>query len=131
MTELDLNSKPVRLFLLPQLLSGNSDALTFHSSSKVKQHLGLPAHLLVMYGTLNTIFVSMSSSSYVSPLRDHTSQAAHQLDMLDAVPIAPDVTVATVNVHPLVQLQDVFMRNPLLRPGGTCARLGLVIVVAC
>ena len=69
--------------------------------------------------------------SYNIPLRDHTSQAAHQLDMLDAVPIAPDVTVSTVNVHPLVQVQDVFMRNPLLCPGGTCARLRLVIVVPC
>ena len=121
----------MRLFLPPHLLSGNSAARRFHSSSKVKQHLGLPAHLLVMYATLNRIFVNMVSSSYDPPLRDSPSQTALQLDILDAVPIAPDVTVSTVNADPLVQVQDVFMRNPLLRPGGTCARLGLVIVVAC
>ena len=74
------------------------------------------------------IFICLS---FVPPPRDHTSQTALQLDILDAVPIAPDVTVSTVNVHPFVQVEDVFMRNPLLRPGGTCARLCLVIVVAC
>ena len=71
------------------------------------------------------------SCSCVPPLRDSPGQTALQLDILDAVPIAPDVTVSTVNADPLVQVQDVFMRNPLLRPGGTCARLRLVIVVAC
>ena len=102
MTELDLNSKPVRLFLLPQLLSGNSDARRFHSSSKVKQHLGLPAHLLVMYGTLNTIFVmNRSCSSYDPPLGDSPSEAAMQMDILEAVP-----ALAAVNVHPLADKQS-------------------------
>ena len=119
----------MRLFLSPHLLSGNSAARRFHSSSKVKQHLGLPAHLLVMYGTLNTIFVNMVSSSYDPPLRDSPSQTALQLDILDAVPIAPDVTVAAVNVHSLVAIQDVPLRNPLPRPCRACARC-LVSVVA-
>ena len=79
---------------------------------------------------VNTIFVNMSSSSYDPPVGDSPGQTALQLDILDAVPIASDVTVAAVNAYPLVQVQDVFMRNPLLRPGGTCARLRLVIVVA-
>ena len=102
MTYNHLNSKPMRLFLFPHLLSGNSDARRFHSSSKVKQHLGLPAHLLVMYGTLNRKNVmNRSCSSYVSPLRDSPGEAAMQLDILDAVP-----ALATVNVHPLADKQS-------------------------
>ena len=97
-----LNWTPMRAFLSPHLLSGNSAARRFHSSSKVKQHLGLPAHLLVMYATLNTIFVmNRSCSSYDPPLGDSPGEAAMQLDIIDAVP-----ALAAVNVHPLADKQS-------------------------
>ena len=51
-----LNWMPMKLILSPHLLSGTSDGGRLCSSSYVKQHLGLPAHLLVMYGRLNIIF---------------------------------------------------------------------------
>ena len=86
----------------PHILSGNSEARRFHSSSKVKQHLGLPAHLVVMYGTLNRkIVMNRSCSSYDPPLGDSPSEAAMQLDMMDAVP-----ALAAVDVHPLADKQS-------------------------
>ena len=123
----------MKLILSPHLLSGTSDGGRLCSSSYVKQHLGLPAHLLVMYGRLNIIFLNwltqLMSCSCVPPLRESPSQTALQLDILDAVPIAPDVTVAAVNVHSLVAIQDVPLRNPLPRPCWACASC-LVCVVA-